>query len=176
MIETILGSSVVSLYWKYLKCPKQPEYETLSEASTYSNNWNISKYLKTIWNFQDSLRFPVTPCSSHVNTVAAWGLVILWSFWTVNQLQWWLWIQFGFLLVFLEWSTYMAICSSFVLFLCVDRYTVQGIYPEMLWYLEVVHPVDDIEEGETQREQVPDTKSILFLRKNMLIFKVVLLS
>ena len=70
----------------------------------------------------------------------------------------------------------MAICSSFVLFLCVDRYTVQGIYPEMLWYLEVVHPVDDIEEGETQREQVPDTKSILFLRKNLLIFKVVLLS
>ena len=46
----------------------------------------------------------------------------------------------------------------------------------MLLYLEVVHPVDDIEEGETEREQVPDTKSILFLRKNMLIFKVVLLS
>ena len=64
----------------------------------------------------------------------------------------------------------MNICSSFVLFLCVDRYTVQGIYPEMLWYLEVVHPVDDIEKGETEREQVPDTKSILFLRKNMWIF------
>ena len=72
-----------------------------------------------------------------------------------------------------EIDPYMAICSSFVLFLCVDRYTVHGIYPEMLWYLEVVHPVDDIEEGETKREQVPDTKSILFLRKNLRIFKVV---
>ena len=77
------------------------------------------KYLKifeNIWNFQDSLRFPVTPCSSHVNTVAAWGSVILWSFWTVNQLQWWLWIQFRFLLDFLNdqftWPS-VAVLSSF---------------------------------------------------------------
>ena len=116
--QSVSGSSVVSLYWKYLKCPKQPEYQTLSEASTYSNNWNISKYLKTIWNFQDSLRFPVTPCSSHVNTVAAWGLVILWSFWTVNQLQWWLWIQFGFLLIF--WMIYINghLYQFYPLFVC----------------------------------------------------------
>ena len=67
----------------------------------------------------------------------------------------------------------MTICSSVILFLCVDRYTVQGIYPEIQRYLEVVHPVDDIEEGETEREQVPDTKSILFLSKNLRIFKVV---
>ena len=33
-----------------------------------------------------------------------------------------------------------------------------------------MHPVDDIEEGETEREQVPDTKSILFLKKNLWIF------
>ena len=171
--QSVSGSSMVSLYWKTGNVQNNqnikhflrlPHIQTIEISQNIWNNLKFSRFSEVS---SDSVFQPCEYCRS----LRVSNLVVILNcqpitMMTLNTIS----------TCFLEWSTYMAICSSFVLFLCVDRYTVQGIYPEIQRYLEVVHPVDDIEESETEREQVPDTKSILFLRKNLLIFKVVLLS
>ena len=171
-----------------IKVPRVPLWFSFIENTwNVQNNQNIKYFLRlphiqtieisqNIWKYLKFSRFSEVSSDSvfqpreYCRSLGVSNLVVILNcqpitMMTLNTI----WISTWFF----ERSIYMTICSSFVLFLCVDRYTVQGIYPEMLWYLEVVHPVDDIEEGETKREQVPDTKSILFLRKNLRIFKLV---